>query len=176
MIHNRQTTRLPDHDYTQGAYFVTICTHDGALLFGDIVDGRMILNDNGRIAADEWQRSASIRQELSLDEWIIMPNHIHGIIIVGADGRPPQPNACPPQRARLFRPPRSLGSFIAGYKSVVTKRINEQRVQRGPVFQRNYYDRIIRDGNEWSRIREYIRLNPTQWAQDKENPHETGIH
>ncbi len=175
---NRRSLRLKGYDYSQaGAYFITIVSQDRACLFGEVVNGEMRLNEFGEFVRDEWFQSAQIRQEIQLnpDEFVVMPNHIHGVVwivgdgaSVGAHGRAPLP---------MQRMPRSLASFIAGFKSAVTKRINERRGTPGlPVWQRNYYEHIVRDDDELRRIREYITNNPLQWALDRENPHVVGAH
>ena len=168
--HHRRSIRLRGWDYSRpGAYFVTICTHNGECLLGWVVDGKMMLSPWGQIARDEWMASAKIRHEIRLDAFVVMPDHIHGIIWivagnnVGATGRSP---------LRPHGPsPKSLGSFIAGYKSAVTKRINEMRKTPGtPVWQRNYYEHIIRDEEESNATRLYIIENPQNWDIDTENP------
>ena len=168
--HHRRSIRLQGYDYSQpGAYFVTICTQDRACLFGDVVNDEMELNALGVIVRKEWFRSADIRQEIKLhhDEFVVMPNHVHGIVWligddVGAHGRAPL------QWQRLAK---SLGSFIAGFKSAVTKCINEYRHTPGtPVWQRNYYEHVIRDDASLDRTRQYIIDNPARWAFDRENP------
>lgn len=185
--HHRRSIRLKGYDYAQaGAYFVTLVTQGRECVFGEMVDGEMRLNEYGRIAADEWERTPVIRAEIELDAWVVMPNHIHGIIVinpavVGADGRPPLPavvraDGRPPRPPTgrppdIQRAPRSLSSFVAGFKSAATKRINERRGTPGvPVWQRNYYERIIRNENELNRIRKYIADNPLKWELDAENP------
>jgi putative transposase len=175
LAHKRHSTRLRGYDYSQpGAYFITICTHSRELLFGEIIDGEMLLNAAGQIVMEEWMRTPSVRSEMGIDEFVVMPNHVHGIVViaenndfpaVGAHGRAPlhQPT---------HRKPRSLGSFVAGFKSIVTRRINAQSGTLGkPVWQRNYYEHIIRNENEHNRIRGYILDNPRRWAEDRENPH-----
>jgi len=168
--HHRRSIRLQGWDYTQpGAYFVTIVAY-GRELFGQVVDGEICLSEFGEIVRDEWLASADIRCEIQLDAFVVMPNHLHGIVwivadddIVGATGRSPLPARGPT--------PKSLGSFIAGYKSAVTKRINEIRGTPGnPVWQRNYYEHIIRNEQDLDAIRRYIRDNPAHWAEDPENP------
>jgi len=165
--HQRRSIRLREYDYAQaGAYFVTIVTRDRACLFGEVVNGEMRPNQLGLIVVDEWDRSSRIRQELETDAFVLMPNHIHGVVFinggVGATGRSPLHSG--PLR-------RSLGAFVAGFKSVVTKRVNELRATPGaPVLQRNYYEHIVRGENELNRIREYIANNPLQWEIDRENP------
>jgi putative transposase len=136
-------------------------------LFGEIVDGQMLLNPYGHIVQEEWEKSAHIRNEIDLDAFVIMPNHIHGIFIITdrserATGRSPL----------QFGPARqSLGAFIGGFKSAVTKRINERRSSpRVSVWQRNYFEHVIRNEESLQRIREYIFNNPPRWEFDRENP------
>jgi putative transposase len=167
--HHRQSIRLKNYDYSSvGAYFITLCTYQKQHLFGDIVEGEMVLNTMGKIIDEEWLRSAGIRKEVELDEFVIMPNHVHGIIWilpidpspsnVGAHGRAP------------LRKPKSLSSFTAGFKSVCTKRINELRQMPNiSVWQRNYHERVIRNDKELNNIRQYIQLNPQHWETDEEN-------
>jgi REP element-mobilizing transposase RayT len=166
--HRRRSIRLPEYDYRQaGSYFITVVTHGRNMLFGEIAAGETRLNEFGRIVQDEWRKSAVIRREIELDIFVIMPNHIHGIVNiidadVGATGRSP---------LRSGPPARSLGAFVAGFKSAVTKRISEMRRTPGtPVWQRNYYEHIIRGDRELLRVREYIVNNPLDWELDRENP------
>jgi len=173
--HHRRSIRLPEYDYSQeGAYYVTICTKDRKCLFGGINDGRMALNPFGIIIIEELLRTPEIRREISLGEWVIMPNHVHAIVMindhyddVGATGRSPLP--C---RAKPCGPkPHSLASFIAGFKSGTAKRINEMRKTTGcPVWQRNYWEHVIRNQKSCDKIRQYIIENPLYWCQDEENP------
>ena len=173
--HHRHSIRLTGFGYSQsGFYFITICSHNHNCLFGKIENGQMRLNKFGEIVHFEWYRSADIRHEIDFDEFGIMPNHVHGIVIitngniaVGAHGRAPQHDA-PQHDAPLRRKPKSLGSFVAGFKCTVTKQINEIRQTPGiPVWQRNYYDHIIRNENELNRIRKYIIENPLKWGKDR---------
>ena len=184
--HQRRSIRLKGYDYTQaGAYFVTLCVQGRECLFGTITAGEMILNELGQIVYEEWKRSSEIRREMELDEFVVMPNHMHGILWilesddVRAHGRAPQPGGAPivradgrpPQRQPPQRAPKSLGSFVAGFKSAATKRINEQRGMPGaPVWQRNYYEHIIRNDADLQRIREYIVNNPLKWDLDQLHP------
>jgi REP element-mobilizing transposase RayT len=183
----RHSIRLPGYDYARpGAYFVTTCTHGGESVFGEIVEGEVLLNEAGRIVQEEWARSASIRREIALDEFVIMPNHVHGIVFikqcdVGATGRRCRvvfPARSPLHRSPLRagevgRPgpgPRSLASFVAGFKSAATKRINVLRRTPGlAVWQRNYYEHIIRDQDDLRRIRPYVTDNPLAWSMDEED-------
>ena len=171
--HHRRSIRLRGYDYRQtGAYFVTICAQSRECLFGDVIDRQVRENEIGAAARDEWLRSADIRREIGLDAFVVMPNHLHGIVVirhVGAHGRAPLPPT-------TNRPPRSLGSFVAGFKSAATRRINTIRGTPGlPVWQRNYYERIVRDDRELDAIRRYIEENPARWAEDPENP-SVGAH
>ena len=170
-IHHRRSTRLKGYDYSQaGVYFVTVVAWRRECLFGDVVDGDVVLNDYGLIVQKEWERSMEIRDEVELGIHVVMPNHYHGIVIlhndtmvVGATGRSPLPPRGPV--------PKSLGALMAGFKSSVTKQINLLRGTPGiPVWQRNYYERIIRDEREMERIHRYIESNPSMWSDDDENP------
>jgi len=165
--HHRRSLRLPAYNYAQaGAYFVTLVTHARECLFGQVIDGEMRLNALSEVVAEEWQRTADVRREVELDVFVVMPNHAHGIVVfnpVGAHGCAPLPQP--------FRPPRSLGSFVAGFKAAVTKRINGIRgTPELPVWQRNYHEHVIRNEEDRDRIRQYIAGNPTCWDQDRENP------
>lgn len=165
--HGRRSIRLKDYDYSQsGAYFVTVCTQNRECLFGEITDGEMVLNEFGKIVADEWIKTGEIRDEIELDAWVVMPNHFHGIVIICRGDRPvaPTPAALPGPR------PKSIGSLMSGFKSAVTKRINEIRNTPGiSVWQRNYYEHIIRNEKSLENIRNYIIYNPAQWEEDENN-------
>ncbi|PWH20588.1 MAG: hypothetical protein DDG58_02080, partial [Ardenticatenia bacterium] len=186
------------YDYTQpGAYFVTLVTHERQCLFGDILGigatCRVALNLWGEIARAEWFQTAVVRPYVMLreDEFVVMPNHVHGIIWIVDDGRRGaaslrpyharpyhmRPDHARPDHARPYGPPPinvipgSLGAIVRAYKSAVTKRINTLRGNPDvPVWQRNYYEHIIRDEQELQRIRRYILDNPALWAEDQENP------
>ena len=164
----RRSLRLREYNYASpGAYFITICTKDRLSLFGDITKGNMRLTEYGRIVFQEWEISTKIRQEITLDAFVVMPNHLHGIIFieesnVGATGWSPSRSG--PRR-------RSLGSFLSGFKSATTRQINELRQTPGLlVWQRNYYEHVIRNEQSLNRIREYIAGNPARWDVDRENP------
>ena len=172
----KNSLRLRGYDYSQpGAYFVTIVTYQREILFGEIVNGEMVLNEIGKIVQTEWERTPQIRREVDLGAYMIMPNHFHAIVIfneyatvVGATGRSPLQRSNQPPHGPA---PKSLGALMAGFKSSVTKRINIFRNTPGaPIWQRNYYDHIIRNDREMSRIWDYIETNPMRWAEDRENP------
>jgi len=204
-VHHRRSIRLQRYDYScAGAYFITCCTHNRLCLFGNIVDKQMCLNDAGRIVVDEWTKTPDIRNEIILDQWVVMPNHFHGIMIITNDtirnitgspgyissslqGRPAGKadrgdhmgpvsqkgtsahNGEGDRRVAPTGPkPRSIGAIMAGYKSAVTKRINEMRHTPGmALWQRNYWEHVIRDESEMDSLRQYIQNNPAQWEFDK---------
>ena len=182
-MRGRRPVRLQEYDYSLGgAYFVTICTAHRKMLFGDVVNHQMVLNEAGRIVADEWLRSSRIRAEVELDAWVVMPNHIHGIVTITDIGSGNQRRVCSPRcgcvPGRGDRPvaptgtgPRSLGAMMAGFKAAAARRINAVHGTPGaPVWQRNYYEHVIRYEAMLNRIRQYIEENPARWAEDPENP------
>ena len=164
---NRRSIRLPGYDYSSaGAYFITIVTHERESLFGEINDAQMHVNALGRIVETEWLRSPQIRKEIELDEFVVMPNHFHAIFIIN-----PVTGVRPDAPTHLSGPPsKSVESFMAGFKSSVTKQINLLRNSPGfPVWQRNYYEHIITTELEYNNIAEYIVTNPQNWLTDTEN-------
>jgi len=165
MKQDRRSIRLKGYDYSQaGAYFVTVCAQDRTRLFGNILDGEMRLNDFGGMVADSWEWLERQYEYVKLDEWMIMPNHIHGIIVISDDGRGGSRTAPTGKR-------KPIGRLIGAFKTVSTKRINELRGTSGTtVWQRNYFERVIRNDNEMHHLREYIVNNPAQWDLDRENP------
>jgi putative transposase len=171
----RRSIRLSGYDYASaGAYFVTICTANKQCHFGVIAGDRMALNEYGRVAEDEWIRSVELRPGIDLDAFVIMPNHIHGIVVLGDAISTTRGEVASGDRTSPLRSgsaARSLPALIAGYKAAVTKRIWAlQGRTHGPVWQRNYYEHVVRNQDDLSRIREYIENNPRQWALDSENP------
>jgi len=167
--HHRRSIRLKGYDYSQpGAYFITLVTQDRACLFGEVVDGEMRLNAWGKIARQCWFDIPVHFPHAALDAFVVMPNHIHGVIIIVGD----RGTACRAPTPEQFGKPvaGSIPTIIRSYKSAVAKRINEHRGTPGaPVWQRNYFEHIIRNSDELHRIREYITNNPLQWALDREN-------
>jgi putative transposase len=156
------TSGLNGYDYSRsGAYFITICTHEREHLFGDIVNETIELNTVGDIARSHWQQLSQHHSNLIMDESIVMPNHLHGIIILesSTDGI------------------KSIPEIIRGFKTFSAKAINKERGLRGvPVWQRNYYDRIIRNELELDRVRQYIINNPHNWGADKNNQNQSSTH
>jgi REP element-mobilizing transposase RayT len=174
-VDRRRSIRLPHWDYREsGAYFVTICTHNRLPLFGRVVEDQTRLNQFGRVVEEEWGRSADIRAEITLDAFVVMPNHVHGIVwirrapTVGAQGLAPLRNDA---RVRFAVQSMSLSSMIRGFKSASKLRVNAlRRMPRVAVWQRNYFERVLRNDRELDRAREYILDNPRRWAEDKHNP------
>lgn len=197
--HHRRSIRLQGYDYSQeGLYFITICCQDRAHLFGEIVDGDMIFNDAGLQAEKCWQDIPNHFPNVVLHEFVIMPNHIHGIIefVVGANNYSPNndsPNEklsdntiflerndmaklnamkdgakdfSPLPNATWRSPSKTIGSVVRGFKIGVTKwmRNNTNVVN---VWQRNYYDHIIRNEQDYCRISKYIKNNPLLWKEDR---------
>ena len=181
-IHHRRSIRLQGYDYSQaGAYFLTVCAYERECLFGEIIDSEMYLNDMGRIVADEWLKTPAIRAEIELDEWVVMPNHFHGIAVITdagakkrntgvhhrADNRPVGRLTGRPPVAPTGPKKKSVGAMMAGFKSSVTSRVNAYRQTPGSeVWQRNYWDHIIRNEAELNTLRRYIQTNPARWQQD----------
>ena len=170
---NRKSIRLKNYDYSQeGAYFITICTHQRGCLFGNIVNEEMHLNELGKIIQTEWIKSDEIRSEIEIGEFVIMPNHIHGIVIITRRGdRPVAPTPVvhvAPIKEPRGPTPRSISALIAGFKSASTKQINILRnTPRIPVFQRGFHDHIIRDEPDYQHHYNYILTNPIKWRNDK---------
>ncbi len=185
----RRSLRLRYFDYAGPAwYFVTICTANRACLFGEVREGAMHKNGLGGLVAEEWVSSAKLRREIELDQFVVMPNHFHAIVefrpqmppwvggrtavrpygpavsisTTGAHGRAP---------LRLARQRQSLGSLVAGFKAASARRVNLRRGTPGAsVWQRNYFEHVIRDEEELTLILKYIDGNPAAWPVDRENP------
>ncbi|MDZ7371262.1 MAG: transposase [candidate division KSB1 bacterium] len=185
--HHRRSIRLKGYDYTQpGAYFITICTHERAHVFGAVADGTMRLNDAGRIAAQCWRDIPAHFPHVKLDAFVIMPNHVHGVLWimddddngddVGARHAAPLPAAAPPHTEQFGKPvPGSIPTVVRSFKSAATQRINAWRGTPGaPIWQRNYYEHIIRDERALNAIRCYIQENPLRWHLDRENDQRIG--
>jgi REP element-mobilizing transposase RayT len=169
----RKLLRLKEFDYSsEGAYFVTIATHQRQHLFGRISGAEFVASAFGNIAQEKWSQIPAHFPHVSLDAFIVMPNHVHGIIVieqshlaVGAQ------HAAPLRRDRPSVKPGSLGAIVRSYKSAVTRAINKGRATPGPtVWQRNYYEHIIRDYPDLEQIRHYILNNALTWDKDPENP------
>lgn len=192
---HRRSIRLPKYDYSEyGYYFVTICAYNREPIFGEIVDGEIKLNETGKIVLAEWGNLPKRYPDIKLDCFVIMPNHIHVIIkidTVGAVHEPPIRNEPPinlekpptdgwairelPLRDRqIFMQKRRkmlLPKIIGYFKMNTGKKINLFLNTPGvSIWQRNYYEHIIREENELNNIRQYILENPRSWDRDRNNP------
>jgi REP element-mobilizing transposase RayT len=182
-IHQRRSIRLKGYDYTQeGLYFITICVKNHECLFGKIDNGIMELNNYGEIANNYWIAIQDHFLPIDILEFVVMPNHIHGILMINdkniderhVGARHAVPLQFTPQHNRskteqYGKPvPGSIPTIIRSYKSAVTKKINEiNNIPGSPVWQRNYYEHIIRDEKSYHQISEYIGANPLKWQDDK---------
>jgi len=201
--HHRRSIRLKGYDYSQaGLYFITICCQDRICRFGDVVNGEMVLNKYGQIADDEWMKTTEIRPNVELGEFVVMPNHIHGIIRLSGRGElhspeiniemhlpeinaemhspeiniemhspeiniemhsPDEKGVC---KTPLRSPSQTIGAIVRGYKSSVTKQCGLLGFDE-KLWQRNYYEHIIRNEQSYQTISQYIIDNPKKWANDK---------
>jgi putative transposase len=145
--------------YRGAPYFVTICAYEQRHVFGRVEGERTVLTPLGCIVDEEWKRTPSIRDGVELDQWIVMPNHVHGIVyvpeIAGDDAEP----------RGFARASRSLASLVAGYKSSVTRRAKQELSWPTPVWQRNYFEHVIRGDADLERARRYIFENPVRWGR-----------
>ena len=172
---NRKSFRLPNYDYTQeGAYFLTMITANRELLFGDVVLGEISLSPIGNIVKDVWQSIPAHFPHASVDDFVIMPNHIHGIIkLVGArlvGARHAVPLQPTNHNVEQFGKPisGSIPTIIRSFKSEVTHRVNILRQTPGAkLWQRNYYEHVIRNEKDFQALLEYIHLNPLNWRDDE---------
>lgn len=168
-IHHRRSIRLKNYDYSQaGLYFITICIHDRSPLFGKIIDGEMLLNAAGYMVANQWLLLPYRFSTIVLHEYIVMPNHFHGIIeSVGVI-----PYGCPDEDRTGINPAPTVGDVVGAFKSLSTNEYirnvkqNEWQPFNGKLWQRNYYEHIIRDEEAYLKIAEYIQTNPLRWWED----------
>jgi putative transposase len=187
--YHRQSTRLKNFDYaSNGAYHVTICAWKRERWFGEIQNDKMILNEVGKIILEEWNQTRELRPNVVLDAFVIMPNHIHAIIVlVNPDEStnvgvrrvsPLQHNDFDDnqtiQKSKSALPngatKGSLGAIVGSIKAAVSKRVNQARGVSGlTIWQRGFHDRIIRNEAELERTRTYIEHNPANWVTDEEN-------
>jgi REP element-mobilizing transposase RayT len=191
---NRQSIRLKGYDYSaEGAYFITIVCKDRLSWFGEITDGEMQLSEAGEIVEEEWLRGAELRSQIMLDAFVVMPNHFHGIVIIGepliplagrgvprhaqlnesessTTGLPrhsglPRGSGLPRHAPTMGSKPNTLGTIIRMFKQACTKRIR-QTISADFAWQRNYHEHIIRNQKELHKIQDYIQNNPNLWEKD----------
>jgi putative transposase len=183
-LHCRRSIRLRQYDYTNpGTYFITVCAKHRKHLFGEIRNGIMRHNAFGRIVQHVWNELPTHYPGIMMDTFVIMPDHIHGIIVITDGGHrvgaqfncaptsPPEHNRHPNRENRApinFHPGHPLGHIVRSIKSFSTRAINALRKTPGrPVWQRNYFEHIIRDERDLNRIRRYIHENPEHWGRNK---------
>ena len=179
--HHRRSIRLAGHNYSRaGWYYVTVCTHDKCCLLGTVTNGQMILNEYGKIVNECWWKISAKFIHAKLDKYIIMPNHFHGIIQITNNSRgtatlKAKKGTAKAKEGTACRGPTfggsvagSLSTIVGSFKSAVTKRINQiRRTPGGKLWQRNYYEHIIRDYDDYNHIRNYIVNNPANWDKDE---------
>ena len=164
-----ESARLRGWDYASaGWYYITVCTRNRVCFLGDVAEGIMHLSPIGEIVAEEWQKTETIRPNVELDEWIIMPNHLHGIIVLNHAIETPRRGVSTANN-RTGSKPNSIGSIVGQFKSICTKRIWSGGFLNF-AWQSRFHDHIIRDEESLIRIREYIVNNPAKWDLDEENP------
>lgn len=190
--HHRRSTRLQGYDYTQeGAYYFTICCHQRQCFLGEIKNSVMHLNLVGATVKAVWDSFPRLFPLIELDAFVVMPNHVHGIIVItenpscrgeafvrGDNNTPPESlstNASPFPGCNNVPPPHgtqsgSIGAILQNFKSVATRRVNRITRNSGTLWQRNYYEEIIRNEKAYENIRRYIVENPLSWDEDEENP------
>lgn len=153
-INSRRSIRLSQYDYSQeGMYFITICCHQKMCRFGEIINESMALNTIGRIAHSIWQTIPDHYPSIELESFVVMPNHMHGILTVN----------------NRLNKNQSIGTVVRNYKATVTRQTRvKSSIQR--LWQRNYYEHIIRNERDYIRVAEYIEANPALWNQDALHP------
>ena len=167
-IHHRRSIRLDGYDYSSaGAYFISIAAQGRLCLFGSVVDGELRLNDAGKMVRRVWDGMPDRFPFINMDEFVVMPNHVHGVIFI----RQPVPTTGAPTMGAP-----ALGDVVGAFKSVTTveyvrgvRGLGWQRFDKR-LWQRNYFERVIRNEHELGLVREYIANNIVNWESDRENP------
>lgn len=183
--HHRRSLRLSGYDYArQGAYFVTVCTYGRQFLLGEVDGTEVALSSCGSIVEACW-RALPQHFAVELDSFVVMPNHIHGILFINDSSDPKEGKAFAPSKGSRARNERanasplpcwrgtrtgSLAAIVQNFKSVSTRKINQSRGVYTRLWQRNYYERVVRDEDELNVIRQYVLDNPGKWESDENNP------
>ena len=172
-VGSRRSIRLKPYDYSQtGYYFLTVCAQNRQCVFGEIINGKMKLNEVGEMIETDWNKLPWHFPNIKLDEFVIMPNHMHGIIlIVGAPLVGAQNNDIADRATTRVAP--TLGDIVGAFKSIAANEYihnvknNDWPPFKGSLWQRNYYEHIIRDERDLNRVREYVVNNPYKWQEDE---------
>ena len=165
--------RLQGYDYSStGPFFVTICTHEKRCIFDRIVEACVELNRMGRVVRECWNSVPVHFPQVSLHEFAIMPNHVHGIVEIGSQVGAQHAAPLPRPRSKTDSGLKagSLGAVVRSFKAAVAKQAREELGWHGPVWQRNYFERVVRNGQEFADASRYIAENPARWEWDRENP------
>ncbi len=176
--HNRNSIRIPRYDYSQaGYYYITICTEKHEDLFGVIENSQIILSDLGIIVKECWEDIPNHFPNISLDQWIIMPNHLHGILVISSkdaltpvgvqDLEPLQSGDCSYHRFQHISK-QSIGAIVQSFKGTVTREWHKENPDQN-IWQRNYWERVVRNEKELLAFREYIQNNVLSWELDSLN-------
>ena len=177
---SRHSIRIPGYDYSEvGPYFITICTHQRKTLLGEIKDQEIVLSEAGGMVHQSWQDLPQRFPGVVLDAFVVMPNHVHGVLgLVGAGLALPEAGAAssaPTADGALAVKKVTLPAIVRTFKSLSAIHVNRALSRQGqPFWQRNYYEHVIRDEKSLDRVREYILHNPLRWALDAENPRPQG--
>jgi REP element-mobilizing transposase RayT len=174
----RRSIRLKDFDYSQpGGYVVTICAHGGRCLFGEIADGEMQLSAAGSMVRSAWECLPNRFAFIRLDEFVVMPNHLHGIIVLTGESSRSDELAEGEHKVRPYGTlAGTVSRIVQAFKSMTTHEyaigVNHGRWApfSGRLWQRSYYEHIIRNEDDLQRVRRYINENPVRWPWDEENP------
>lgn len=159
MIRNRKLNRLKDYDYAKGGfYFVTVCTQGRKEWLGEMKDGAVVLNEYGAVVNQQWAWLREQYPYVELDEFIVMPNHFHGILSIVGNGRD----------RSLRQKVKSLSELVGAFKTTSSKLIRRAGLSEFQ-WQKSFYDHIIRNDADLARVREYIHNNPLKWEEDEEN-------
>lgn len=164
-IHHRKSVRIKGYDYSkEGMYFITICTQNRECILGTIKNEKSILNDYGKIINEEILKTNEIRQNAEINNYIIMPNHVHMIIEIneklGFEDKDSNQGVC---NTPLQSPSQTIGAIVRSIKGKISSKIGYR------IWQKNYYEHIIRNEKELYKIQEYIQYNPLNWDKDKFN-------
>ncbi len=175
--HRRRSIRLKGYEYSQpGAYFVTVCVYLRSCLLGEVLEGEMRLNKSGHIVEACWNDSPDHYAHVQLDAFVIMPNHVHGVIVLTDDGGTDRVNVGAGFKPAPTGPQgtakrHGLPEIVRAFKTFSSRWINEWRRMFGaPVWQRNYYEHVIRGDAELNGIREYVYSDPARWIEDRYHP------